>query len=258
VAVANFKWPPVGEVSFGLWFAPLAAFKTVHYGAFWDLIRQDYPECDDKPQVFEPPTSPVGNPEWFPFPRVWYLHRSRNYLIQLQPNRIWLNWRRLNDMDEYPRFETLIPIFRDVVKQFADFAAANNIGDLVATGGELSYVNQIPVGEIWADYSEVGNFMEDVRWVAGRNTLPKPSGIAWRADFELGTDRLNVNLKSGKELLGAQRPLYMLEIRAANSVGSEFEPDPFSWFERANRLIVESFCELTTRRAQREFWKRTD
>jgi uncharacterized protein (TIGR04255 family) len=258
VPVANFKRPPIGEVSFGLSFIPLNAFKAAHYGAFWDLIRKDYPDCDDKPQVFDLPGPPPLTAEWFPLPRVWYLHRDRNFLIQLQPNKIWLNWRRLNDAEDYPRFEALLPIFRDAVGQFSDFVSDSNIGTVSATSGELSYVNQIPIGEIWHDYSDVGKFMEDVRWVGGRKTLPNPTGIAWRADFNVGSDRLSVNLTSGKEAVGAQRPMYVLEIRASSANDTAFTRNDFEWFNKANKLIVEAFCELTTAKAQSEYWKRTD
>jgi len=79
VPVATFKRPPVGEVSFGLAFAPLTTFKVAHYGAFWDLIRKDYPECDDKSQFFDAAHPPMMYEGWFPLPRVWYLHRNRNF-----------------------------------------------------------------------------------------------------------------------------------------------------------------------------------
>ncbi len=257
--VATFKRPPVGEFSFGLAFAPLTAFKVAHYGAFWDLIRKDYPECDDQPQIVDaasgPPVSVAG---WFPLPRVWYLHRNRNYLIQLQPNRIWFNWRRLNEAEEYPRFETLVPVFRETVKQFSDFASANNIGRVEPTGAELTYVNQIPAGKLWRAYSDVGNFMEDVRWTEGRKTLPKPDGVAWRAEFKLGSDNLAVDLKSGRELVGEQRPFYVLEFRAFTAQRSELEGNTFEWYRKANKLIVDAFCELTTIKAQHDHWQRAD
>jgi len=255
--VASFKSPPVGEVSFGLGFSPLTAFKVAHYGAYWDVIRKDYPECEDKPQVFDSTSSAISLGEWFPPPRVWYLHRDRNYLIQLQPNRIWLNWRRLNDAVEYPRFETLFPIFRQIVEQFAEFSRANNLGNIVATSGELSYVNYIPPADSKQPYSDIGDFMLDVRWAEGRKSLPNPDGIAWRAEFTMGNSKLSVDLKSGKRA-DTQRSLYVLEIRASNSVGTEFTANPFDWFPTANKMIVAAFCEVTTEKAQREYWHRVD
>jgi uncharacterized protein (TIGR04255 family) len=254
---ANFELPPVGEVSFGLSFVPLTSFKIVHFGAFWDLIREDYPECDDKPQVFDAPNAPISVTEWFPLPRVWYLHRARNYLIQLQPNRIWFNWRRLTDAEEYPRFDALAPRFRSTVKQFVDFANNNNIGPVNPMAAELTYVNQVPAGEVWQEYSDVGNFMEDVRWSGGRTLLPKPSGIAWRAEFQIGSDKLSVELKSGEEITGAKRRMFFLEIRASTILPVAGVLDHFDWFNRANHLIVNAFCELTTKKAQNDYWKRT-
>jgi uncharacterized protein (TIGR04255 family) len=256
--VASFKNPPVGEVWFGLRLAPLTAFKAVHYGAFWDLIRKDYPECEDQSPVFDQLSPYYGGPESFPLPRVWYLHRDRNYLIQLQPNRIWLNWRRLTESDQYPRFESLFPAFQETIARFAEFARANNIGDVMAVGGELSYVNHIPSLDSAQLYSDVGEFMDDVRWGAHRS-LPTPDGLAWRTEFSLGKDKLFVDLKTGRERAGAQRAIFILEIRAA----TVFEPtsaagDCLGWFHTANRLIVDAFCEVTTEKAQREHWQRID
>jgi len=254
--VASFKKPPVGEVSFGLWFQPLPAFKTAHYGAYWDLIRKDYPECEDKPPVLD--ANPLGFRQvgdWFPPPRVWYLHRDRNLLIQLQPNRIWLNWRRISDGDEYPRFEALLPVFRATVQQFAEFLRANNVGSVLPHGGELSYVNQFPPGDQSQPYSDIGEVLKDVSWSAGHKVLPNPDGIAWRAEFTVDGDRLSVDLKTGKRS-DTQQNLHVLEIRAFTGTSSTFDID--SWFPKANTLVVGAFCDLTTERAQRELWQRVD
>jgi uncharacterized protein (TIGR04255 family) len=171
---------------------------------------------------------------------------------------MWFNWRRLNAAEEYPRFEALVPVFRETVTQFSNFAGANNIGKIDPTGAELTYVNQIPAGSLWQAYSDVGNFMEDLRWTEGRKALPKPDGIAWRAEFKLGSDNLAVDLKSAKELVGEQRPSYVLEIRASTNEKTEVEAISFEWFNKANKLIVDAFCELTTKKAQNDHWERTD
>lgn len=253
----TFKNPPVGEVSFGLGFAALATFKVAHFGSFWDLIRKDYPECEDKPPVLDPTSLPVGMSGWFPLPRVWYLHRDRNFLIQLQQNRIWLNWRRLNESEQYPSFETLFPIFQATVARFVDFVHGNNLGEIMPNVAELAYVNQIPSGDSSRPYSDVGEFMEDLR-SPHYKYLPSPDGIAWRSEFTVGEDKLSIDLKSGKEIAGAQRSIYMLEIRSSRNFRDQSTAIPFDWFMTANKLIVNAFCDVTTEKAQREYWQRTD
>jgi uncharacterized protein (TIGR04255 family) len=255
--VANFRKPPVGEVSFGLRFAPLTTFRAAHFGMFWDLVRSDYPECEDKPQFYDPTSPPVSVPEWFPYPRVWYVHRNRNLLLQLQPNGIWLNWRRLNEGEPYPRFERLFPIFRETVERFANFARGNNLGDVAPAAAELLYVNHIPSEDSSQPYSDVGEFMQGLS-SPRRKVLPAPDGVAWRAEFTVADDKLSVDLKSGKARVGTQERLYILEIRAWVQLNFENAESSFPWFIRANKLIVDAFCDVTTEKAQREYWQRTE
>jgi uncharacterized protein (TIGR04255 family) len=255
--VANFKNPPVGEVSFGLGFSPLPGFKVAHFGAFWDLIRKDYPECEDKAPLFDASSPPAVIPDWFPFPRVWYVHRERNFLVQLQPNKIWLNWRRLNEAEAYPRFEKLFPIFADLVGLFTKFAEGNNLGQLMTTGADLSYVNHIPSAGSPSPYTDAAEFVQDLR-SAQRRYLPSPDGIAFRTEFTIGDDKLSVDLKSGRERVEPQRPIFILEIRAWASLKPERDTEPLKWFTHANELIVNAFCDVTTVKAQREHWQRID
>ena len=105
----NYKNPPISEVSFGLAFTPLDGFRTSHYGLFWNQIRSDYPETVDQPPILTqlPSISIQENKFSFPLPRCWYIHRDRKLLIQLQSDRIWLNWRHLTSADDYPHFPSI-------------------------------------------------------------------------------------------------------------------------------------------------------
>ena len=177
--MVNYKNAPISEVSFGLAFTPLDGFRTSHYGLFWDQIRSDYPETVDQLPLIRaeemPPIVFSENRSPFPLPRCWYIHKDRNLLIQLQANRIWLNWRRLAPSPaDYPHFPALFARFRHVVGLLREFLLGANVGILAQTAFDLVYVNHIPAGKLWTSYGDVGRFMRDVALGVWQPASPRP------------------------------------------------------------------------------------
>src|SRR5512138_2194313 len=101
----TFERPPLVEVSFGLFFSPLLDFKISHFGAFWTRLRPDFSETADRPIVADSAAAPaLVSQEWPLFPRVWYVHKDRAQILQLQTDRFYFNWRKSSDGALYPRF----------------------------------------------------------------------------------------------------------------------------------------------------------
>lgn len=108
--------PPVGEVALTLQFAGDVVDLDVLAG-FVSAVRSEFPRIDRQPTVphmreqfdlpqpqpgfeitLEPPNA---------LPRTWLISRDETRLIQVQGDRISLNWRRPDDAANYPRYTTL-------------------------------------------------------------------------------------------------------------------------------------------------------
>jgi hypothetical protein len=243
-------------------FHPLDGLRASHYGLFWNQIREEFPETEDQPPLIRPEEAfSMAIQPRYPLPRCWYVHRDRNLLIQLQGNRIWLNWRRLGSSSQYPRFPALLDIFQRISSQLAEFFRVANVGLLMPVSFDLTYVNHIPLGAICPSYDRVGNFMRDVAWRRRDSKLPVPEGIAWTGTFAVEGIRLAAELKTGKEQVGELRPLYVLELRATSPnllVAERLADSNFEWYTHAHGILLDAFDDLTTPEARHEHWLGTD
>jgi len=101
MALPKYKHPPVVEVVIGLSLAPISKLSTVHFGEFWNLVKDEYPHAEDNiPLVEEANLGQVEVMQMPPLRRVFMIHTDRTYLMQLQPDRFIHNWRKTIDSDE--------------------------------------------------------------------------------------------------------------------------------------------------------------
>lgn len=255
----TFNRPPLVEVSFGLSFAALRDLRTAHFGAFWSRLRPDFTETADKPLVADSPgmSSFVGGEEWFPLPRVWYIHRDKEQILQLQTDRFYFNWRRIPESSLYPRFDSLQPVFRSYVQKLREFVESEGLGVLDITGCELSYTNHIYKNEGWSDLSEVSQVFPQLSCCASK-TLGQPLGFMWQSVFNQQDLRLTADVKYGSTREDPKRELFIFEMRAKSRQKMADLETVHATLSRSNEAIVDAFVTLTSDRVQKEHWDRVE
>jgi len=258
----DFDNPPVIEVVCGVQFDPVEAFHATTFGAFWQLVRDEYPAVEDKPPLptmFEGPgLSPASIRaeiiEGPVFPRVFLVHKSPNWLIQLQKDRLLHNWRKIHDDDEYPRYPNVVRRFLSAWEQFGRFWVEAQMGDLRINQLEITYINHIAFGDGWSDLREIGRVFRDVQWANGSRFLPKPESIGLAMTFSLpdGVGRLHVSVKQGIRHRDGSAVL-LCEL-TARGMPCTADGDAISaWFDIGRRWIVEGFTDLTADHMHRQW-----
>lgn len=115
IPAATFRDPPLTEVSFSCQFEALP-ITAAHLGlAAAELRRRGFPRLEE-----HPPLPPVIEDLSTPFRRVeivvqlaqrtsriWCVSENGSDLIQMQPDRFVLNWRKVRQTDAYPSFANL-------------------------------------------------------------------------------------------------------------------------------------------------------
>jgi hypothetical protein len=105
----SFSEPPVNEVAIGIGFRPLRSWGSVAPGEFRSLVRERYPKVEDKGPL-PPMVAPTeiglsfGVLDMPPVRRTWFLTDTEETLIQIQEDRLHVNWRRVREEDAYPRY----------------------------------------------------------------------------------------------------------------------------------------------------------
>jgi len=255
-ALPSYKNPPVNEVVCGMRFHTPDKLHIPHIGLLWDKFRSEYPIIQHAPPI----TSAKGEilldvVTGVPLPRVWFINKADDQLVQFQLDRFYFNWRRRQN--DYPRYSHVIKNFEYVLniieKHFTEF----ELGELQPLECELSYINHIPKGQGWDAIDDIPNIFSDFIWKQStKRFLPNPVKVTWSTEFSLQEKKgqLIVNLKQATRTED-KVPLLVLELTARGMAESESRIAIREWFDVAHKWIVHGFTDLTTPDIQK-IWER--
>jgi uncharacterized protein (TIGR04255 family) len=253
----SFAQPPLDEVAAGMQFAPLP-MKTADVGAFYALFAKEYPNTLDVPPVpptfetFGSVTAPV-----FPFnvavgllPRSWFVSSNDEHVIQLQPDRLLVNWRMRPSGGAYPHYPEVKRRFLAASEVLLEFGRQRDFPAVSPNQCELSYFNKIPLpqGAEWADLGRIFRGME---------LTPGPE---WSGRFSDGHLLLRTELRQhdqspfGRlmiECMPAQIDLsqkaWALNVTVRGRPESGDLPGVIAFLDMAHVQIVTCFTAITTK-----------
>ena len=146
----------MAEVAVAIHFEDVPERSTGLFGAFWYLyLRDRYPVVADQPIApsqldgfdgddgFGPESAPgiVFSPA-SPGSRMWFLTQDQTIIVQLQRDRIVLNWRKLSD-DVYPEFPKLRGELDRILELLEAYGSEFQLWPLRARQTEVTYINQV-------------------------------------------------------------------------------------------------------------------
>ena len=252
----SYKNPPVNEVVCGMRFNTPDKLRIPHIGLLWERFRADYPII----QHAAPIASVKGEmlvdlTTGMPLPRVWFINKSDDQLVQFQFDRFYFNWRRRQN--DYPRYDHVIKNFESVLNNIALFFDEFEFGKLSPVEYELSYINHIPKGQGWNTIDDLSKIFLDYTWKKTKDRfLPKPQKVTWNKEFLLPEKKghLIVSLKQAIRTED-KVPLLVLELKTRGINESEKIEGIREWFDLAHEWIVQGFTDLTISKIQK-IWER--
>jgi uncharacterized protein (TIGR04255 family) len=251
----SYEKPPVIEVVLGLTFETLSLVKLPHIGLFWDRIRSEFPRCEQAPTLGD--INAVIEPESaVPLPRVWFINRDDDNLIQLQKNKFLFNWRKRES--SYPRYGPVSGQFFRYLAAFEQFLSDNDLGSVIPSECECTYINHIPKSIGWELPKDIGSVLPDVNWrQSDGRFLPNPDAVSWGAVFKMpaASGTLFAKLSSAIKLPD-KAPIFTLELTAKGAALNKSEDDLREWYGTAREWIVRGFEDLVSEKVQREHWKK--
>ena len=261
--IVDYENPPVAEVVCGVLFKPIEAFLVPHFGLLWQKYIEKYPNCREIipiAHIVEPLETRAAMPESqemqvFP-PRIWFLDKNENSLIQVQKDRFLYNWKEVKKGDKYPHFEQIYGAFHDEFSILDTFIKERKLGTIEPQQFELTYVNHIIQGSAWESYGSISKLFPDFAWRQNTRFLPDIETINWRTTFLLPErgGRLTVTARSGFRRED-QHPVILLDLTVRG-----FSENRLSglkdWFALAHKWIVKGFADLTSQEVQTDVWRR--
>lgn len=265
----SFGNPPVSEVVCCIYFQEIGALQVAHVSRLWDRLRHQYTSTETVsplPAVVAESTPDamiqfqIGAVDAGFFPRVWFVSEGGDFLVQVQRDRLIVNWRQLEDRQTaYPSFGTVRDRFAEAHDAFVSFLEAESLGRLDLIGQELIYVNTFPWGREMDGAHDVEAVMPSLRW---REALTGSSGkqlvgLNWNAQLALpeGSGDLHISVATVHRRIdgkGATR-LTFVARKFSPSLATE---SMWGWFDTAHGTIVATFLDVTSADVQDRIWER--
>jgi uncharacterized protein (TIGR04255 family) len=201
VGPPKFTAPPVSEVAVAIYFPALEGVNHFELAHLHELWRADFPKTEEHPTA--PPVeieaenalamniamnirfafiSDGGAASW---PRSWFVAESGDRLIQLQRDRVVVNWRRTDASQPYPHYSQLRADIQRIAADVGDLVLRSTGAELRPSQVEVTYVNPIRTGS----GSSLSDWLRS--WSGDRSTgfLPDPEDVRVAMRYRIVDDR---------------------------------------------------------------------
>lgn len=251
VSGVDFANPPVNEVAMGLEFQPLNGLSVGRLVELRNLWAPPYNEQEDHPAL---PSIPLeGEMPFIQFGsgmpplalRLWGEDRVTGRLLQIQQDRLILNWRRLTPEMVYPRYDAMRHEFSLRWNQLLTAILSYGMSAPIPAIAEYTYVNSIQA----TGDTDLTKALETI--VSAPGTMPgHDGGVFYRTQRRLRGESGN----SGIVVVTAQREPdvahWNLTITTKVQASSI---DPLTWLDIAHAASRDTFVSVTTGAAQSQW-----
>jgi uncharacterized protein (TIGR04255 family) len=265
----SFKSPPVDEVAIAVQFQGIERFSIV-YGAFFEKVRDrlpSYEEHDPIPVQFETfGRSTEGLPEFslesLSLRRAWYISKDGHHLVQLQPNRLVQNWRKLRGEGTYPRWPAVFQNFSENLEILRGVLSDLELAQPIINQAEITYFNNI---ELIPGESYVEAFERIFGWPSASRLRREVEGFRWEPEAAVlntmilvrapGSDepcaRLVARAAPAETETGSKMVRFELRYRGPPTDSCDLE----DFLHTGRNTIVYTFTDLTSEKCHK-IWER--
>lgn len=273
-----FARPPLTEVALALQVgAGSISIETA--GEFVGRLKDAYPKRQQQPlalpmeETFDqiPGVNLFDlqlNPHPF-FGRTWLLNEDDSMLVQIQHDRVVLNWRALSTDSEYPRYDKLRERLCELARIL--IALAEHSGDTLSFNmAEVTYINAIvPANEPGSTgHPDLAGVLRSTAMLPKDSFLDEPEDAQYEARWripasELGAEGDQENLPVGRLMILASpglsaadnAPIYVMRLTARVFPNGHDLDAATSALDVCHEWVVRGFDALTTEQMQASWGK---
>ncbi len=257
----EFDNPPLQETILSVEFERLPDWKIPHYGAFWAIIRKDYPRVDGLTPLPSAPANsavPIGMKLSFGeanLARACFINESRTMQVQVQNDRFLTTWARHSSEDAYPRYTIIRPNFQSQWERFLDFIKCEKLITPQPKRCEVTYVNQIDSGNNWELFQKLEGVFSPWSSKMTDGFLPKPNMVNVVAQYSWPEGEMTIVLQPVIRVLDQTKLVQLILTARLPLLDGANTQSILECFDIGREWIVRGFADITTREMQ-ALWKR--
>lgn len=249
--VSGFSRPPVVETAMAVEFSTVPGLTVTDMVHLADKWADRYPARQEQPPL--PPSTPTGGGPVLPFGpiggvRLWCADEERSLLLQLQHDRLILNWRAAGATPQrYPGYQALEAEFALRWGQLASFIEEQGIAAPVPRLAEFTYVNVI-------EHAGATEVTKALMVMSPEDTqLPgQESTITYATERQVGSASAKNGILAVTANRDASERHWVLTV-VTRMMNAESESDPLPLVATAHTYSREAFLATTTSEAQADW-----
>jgi uncharacterized protein (TIGR04255 family) len=261
----RFENPPVVEVALSVQFDRLN-LSMAQLGLVWQKFRDRFPVVQEKPEIDSViesfgPRKKVASDVRFEVravsaPRLWFVDKSGNELIQVQRNRFVRNWRKTPGTPEYPSYDRLREDFVADWERFEVFVTDECNATLVPNQCEVSYVNSVEN----ANPGQLKGVLALMSGACSDAYLDDPEDTELTLRYQLKNKseppwgRLHITAASAIRATDEQ-PVVRLSLTARGAPPTQDTAGVMKALDAGHESVVRGFASITTPEMH-DVWKR--
>jgi uncharacterized protein (TIGR04255 family) len=257
-AEIHFDHPPLDEVVCGVHFAGVK-WSHIHFGLYYTEMGERYPHTQHRPPVslFESRGSEglqielMAEPQ---LPLLWYESPDSPFLLQVQKDAFFVNWRRQSGTFIYPHFHTREGGEQGVWERFVSewqafhtFCKKQAIGTPEVLACHLAYINHMVHGEEWDVPTDLAQWFHLLKGVQGSNPVHT---LNMTVLYHVRKLPLCINVRPAIRI-SDKKKLFIIDLVVTAKL--PVEGGLQAWFDEAHQLIRDEFLIQTTQEAQKHW-----
>lgn len=257
----DYRNPPLNELVLGSQFAQYQGYTSVDAAGIAALFADEFPIIEEQParpmgyETFGGTSQgaefSIGFGPAIQHNRLWFLSQQGDRLLQFEPTGFWANWRRHNDTDTYPRYESIADHYITKHNLLSEHLKQRFEREMIVDQAEITYINIIPV----SDFSDAGKWFRilDFPFPSTENLNLVFSEVVKDADNS-PIARLHYGLAGVRSVEGDQKAI-QLSLTYKGRPDSEDASALRTFLDGGRKEIVNRFTSITKSEAH-EFWER--
>jgi len=260
----EFAEPPVVEMAMGVQFHPLPALRGISLASLRERWRTEYPRVEEQaplpPAIEGGPMQGIALQVGFgPVPTVrhMFLNEAGSEFVQLQNDRLVVNWREAQPSTPYPRYERMRALFVERISEVAEFVERDELGILQIVQAELNYVNAID-----AEAGQQGQLERVLRTWSGtaEHHLGEPEQARVVLAFpipDVGRPPVQMYVAVDPAQKADGTPVLFLTLTVRGAPSGAMMEDAVQFMDQGHDHLVRSFSELTPQPMHRVWGRRS-
>jgi uncharacterized protein (TIGR04255 family) len=254
----HFERPPLDEVVCGVLFAGVK-WSDIHYGLFYAELGGRYRQTQRHPPLSLLESSGQGEPQITLFtepqlPRLWYESTNSPFLLQVQKDAFFVNWRRQPGNFTYPHFQTreggeqgVWDRFVSEWEAFHTFCENQAIGTPEVLACHLAYINHMVHGETWDVPTDLARWFRLLEGVKGSNPA---TALNMTVVYQARKLPMRINVRPAIRI-SDKKKLFVIDFIITAKLPAESSLQ--TWFDVAHQMIRDEFLSQTTQEAHKQW-----